>query len=139
MSDWKETPNYDWLEQNIRKMINIQPFNDSDRVGYRGFIFDGSRYIFDNSLLDIGFKQYDTDQDAWYFGTWVHLAEYITVSYAEGDICIIKYRNKDVFKKELQRMADFYGEAPPSFISFAEDKNGNIVQTNHYTERPTIQ
>ena len=39
------------------------------------FIPEGDRYQFDFNLCSgaRGWTQFDTDQDAWYFGIWVHL------------------------------------------------------------------
>ena len=55
---------------------------------HKGFIFGGDRYRFDfNLCLPFnGWKQYDTDQDAWYFGCWVNVIELSVVSYVEGDV-----------------------------------------------------
>ena len=46
------------------------------------------RYEFDFKRCSIakGFAQIDTEQDAWYFGTWVNPSERRIVSYLEGDI-----------------------------------------------------
>ncbi len=35
------------------------------------FIAEGERYSFDGVCWRQGFYQYDTPQDAWYFGLWV--------------------------------------------------------------------
>ena len=137
---WKQTPHYDWLQRTYEAKFGItEEIDHQDYKGFRAFTFSGSRYIFDDVLLDRGFKQYDTDQDAWYFGCWVHLTEFVTVSYAEGDISVRKYRNAKIFKKELQRMNDFYGDPPPAFVSLSSDSNGNFVRTNHYQPRPTME
>ena len=47
-----------------------------------------NRYVFDFNLKD-GWQQYDTDQDAWYFGIWVNLKTLQTLTYAEGDVVLI--------------------------------------------------
>src|SRR4051794_3689335 len=51
---------------------------------------EDGRYIYDFTLLcPNGWKQYDTKQDAAYFGTWVHIEERKVFSYTEGDRCLV--------------------------------------------------
>jgi hypothetical protein len=112
--------------------------HSSDNLIHRGFILNGDRYIFDfdHCSKKTGFQQYDTSQDAWYFGTWVNIKELSTVTYAEGDLTVKLLESKEAMKEELERMATFYGEAPPMCIGL-DLENG--VQTNFYDERPTIE
>ena len=123
----------------MSKLIN-NSLHDKDRDNqiYRGFIMNGNRYIFDFDYCskETGFQQYDTTQDAWYFGTWVNIKELSTVTYAEGDLIINLLESKEAMKKELERMATFQGEPPPMCIGLDLD---NGVQTNFYDERPTIE
>jgi len=63
----------------------------------QSFIEDGSRYQFDNTLLDEGYHQRDSEQDTWYFGTWFNPAKLTLVEYAEGDLTIIKFDDVDEF------------------------------------------
>lgn len=92
------------------------------------------RYYYDFKACksEDGWKQFDTDQDAWYFGVWVHMEKMITVTYAEGDETIVECETKESFKDELQSMIDFYGDPPPAFRHIAQ--NGQV--TDYYDERP---
>ena len=42
------------------------------------------RYYYDRTLLAQGWQQYDTEEDAWYFGIWIHTEKLETFTYAEG-------------------------------------------------------
>lgn len=45
-----------------------------------------SRYHYDDRLTaSDGWQQYDTDQDAYYFGIWINPVKRETFTYAEGD------------------------------------------------------
>lgn len=73
------------------------------------------RYKFDKMCSpDNGWTQYDTTQDAWYFGVWVHDEERLTFTYAEGDISLVECPTEESFQAELKNMAEFYGPPPPA-------------------------
>jgi len=55
---------------------------------------EGSRYIYDNTLLKKGFAQVDTGQDASYFGVWASPKHRIIFTFAEGD-CITQQAETD--------------------------------------------
>ena len=80
----------------------------------------GDRYRFDFSECTEkkGWLQYDTDQDAHYFGIWVHPKKMEIVSYIEGDVIIVKCKDKESFKAEIKSMNEFYGAAPPAFTVY---------------------
>lgn len=99
---------------------------------------NGERYLFDFEICTaaLGWKQYDTDQDAWYYGIWVHPEKRQIVSYTEGDITIVDCPTEESYHAELAAMAEFHGDPPPAVIGF-QCKDGKIIQTNYYDERPT--
>jgi ABC-type transport system substrate-binding protein len=59
-----------------------------------------------------GWKQYDTSQDAWYFGVWVHPEKRVIITYAEGDITVVRCPTNESYHAELKSMAEFYGPPP---------------------------
>ena len=67
--------------------------NDNAVVEYY-FIMDGGRYPFDQVSRRLGFYQYDTPQDAWYFGLWVNPETLRIVSYVEGDITVMEAHDR---------------------------------------------
>jgi hypothetical protein len=53
--------------------------------------------------------QFDSHQDAWYFGQWVNPVTRQILSYVEGDISLITCQTPDLYRKELENMTDFEG------------------------------
>jgi hypothetical protein len=117
--------------------LNSNPRDEADEINALGstvrrrFVFDGDRYYFDcvHCTPEKGWAQYDTKQDAWYFGVWVHEADRQIITYAEGDITVVTSPDAEVFAAELQAMAAFHGAPPPAFVSIDTD-TGQV--TNHY-------
>ncbi len=89
----------------------------------RDFIPNSSRHHWDDFLLfkQKGWAQYDTTQDAWYFGVWVNHGSRLIVTYCEGDVTILESPDADTLKKELAEMAEFYGPPPPAAIYYSAD------------------
>lgn len=100
------------------------------------FIGDGDRYAydFDHCPAKEGWRQYDTENDASYFGVWVHEGRREIVTYAEGDETRVTCPTDDAFRAELARMAEFYGPPPPAAIVI-DTASGTI--TEYYDPRPT--
>lgn len=71
----------------------------------RSFNPDLVRYDFDGPLLERGWLQVDTEQDAWYYGNWVNLEQKRFLGFAEGDITDIRFDND-------QEMADYLRSFP---------------------------
>lgn len=94
---------------------------------------NGSRYAWDAECTQAkGWRQYDTDQDAWYFGVWVNTKLRLVITYAEGDLSRVTCLTPESFRAELASMAEFYGEPPPAFVVLDVDS-----VTHHYDLRPT--
>lgn len=116
--------------------LNSNPRNDADEVNARGskvvrrFVCDGDRYYFDHFVCtsEKGWEQYDTDQDAWYYGVWVHEADRKVISYCEGDITIVTAPDAETFAAEMKSLNDFHGPPPPAFVSYTMDG----TRTEHY-------
>jgi len=109
------------------------------RINERGNIYlfgfmHRDRYFFDFELCtrEKGWRQYDTDQDAPYFGVWVHEEKRLIMTYTEGDITLTVCGSEDSYHEELANMSRFYGEAPRAFAMIFED--GRVVEG--YDPRP---
>ena len=85
--------------------------NEQGNIVYRSFC-SSERYAFDFHGPK-GWKQYDSDQDAWYFGVWYNPSTLQTLSYAEGDITLITCPSWESFIAEMQSMDSFYGKDAP--------------------------
>ena len=96
----------------------------------RGHDFMGDRYRYDFKVCTPakGWQQYDTRQDASYFGVWVHAKRRATFTYCEGDTTLVLCPTAESFAAELADMARFYGPPPPAWIGITHDG----IRTNHY-------
>ncbi|MFM5322087.1 hypothetical protein ACET9O_21100 [Aeromonas caviae] len=92
------------------------------------------RYYYDRTLLAQGWQQYDTDEDAWYFGTWIHTEKLETFTYAEGDTSHVIAPNVEAFSAELARLYLYHPQAP-AFISI--DPQAGVV-TRHFERKPEV-
>ncbi len=101
----------------------------------RSFLLQADRYLFDFQVCSSakGWKQFDTKQDASYFGIWVHSGTRRIVTFAEGDLSTVTCPTVESFQAELASMATFYGPPPPAAIRY--DADG--TRTEYYDERPT--
>jgi len=85
----------------------------------------GDRYRYDMKLVGReGWKQYDTDQDAHYFGCWVNPDKMMTFCYCEGDVTIIRCKDKEHYNAEIQSMNEFYDAG---FVAKTIDMDGNMT------------
>lgn len=94
----------------------------------------GSRYGLDfGPFAGNGWEQFDTTQDASYFGVWVNRGERAIVTYAEGDVSAVVCPTVDTFAAEIENAAAAYGEPPPA--ARAIDAGGAV--TLYFDPRPT--
>ena len=57
-----------------------------------------------------GWEQFDTEQDAWYFGMWVNWAKLLTLTYCEGDWYLVVCPDREHYLAEIEHAIGFYGE-----------------------------
>lgn len=118
-------------------MGDAEPRGEGGTV-VRAFVGDRGRYDFDLKLCPAseGWRQYDTEQDAWYFGVWYHPDARIVVTYAEGDLSVEEYTTNEAWTAQLASMAQFYGPPPPAFIGI--DANGARTDFFDAYARPVL-
>ncbi|MGL5340548.1 MAG: hypothetical protein ACRDAR_17970 [Aeromonas veronii] len=92
------------------------------------------RYYYDRTLLAQGWQQYDTEEDAWYFGIWIHTEKLETFTYAEGDTSHVIAPNVKVFRAELALLYQHHPQAP-AFICI--DLEAGVV-TRHFEAKPEV-
>lgn len=80
-----------------------------------------NRYFFDRILMNKGFKQFDTAQDASYFGVWVSPEQLCSVSYVEGDVIVVCCQDKEHYNAEIKACIDCY---EPGTIAVCIDETG---------------
>ena len=85
------------------------------------------RYIVDfaENRLKEGWLQFDTRQDAPYFGVWMNPLKLQTLSYAEGDWSLVTCDDKDSYNQEIESAIEFYDEGR---IALAIDRDGNSTE-----------
>jgi hypothetical protein len=99
--------------------------NERGNAVHRHF-YPSDRYIADCDEHHGDWAQFDTDQDASYFGVWVDPAHLRTLTYAEGDWTLVTCPDKDHYNAEIQNMLEFYGEG---FIAIGIDsKTGDATR-----------
>lgn len=92
----------------------------------RRLFWSTERYVFDFApdFHADGWQQFDTDQDARYFGVWINSFKHMIVTYAEGDWMLVECGDRERYLRAIQRAIDFYGEG---FIAKVIDQNGVTV------------
>ena len=92
---------------NARIYVNRER-NTLELCGFAGNFGAESRYFFDNLLLDQGFRQFDTEQDAHYFGVWINKKTRTMVTYAEGDLTVTYCPSDSAYSAELKALCEFH-------------------------------
>ncbi|GAG53893.1 unnamed protein product [marine sediment metagenome] len=82
------------------------------------------RWDFNRKFTAAGWEQYDTSQDAWYFGVWVNKRLLQIQTYAEGDLTLVKCPDAEHFNAEIKSMNEFYEEG---FVAKTIDKDGKMT------------
>ena len=67
-------------------------------------------FDFDDDFRAAGWLQFDTNQDAWYYGVWVNPQTLRTLTYAEGDVYLAICPDAEHYNAEIKRMCEFHGE-----------------------------
>jgi hypothetical protein len=108
--------------------------NERGNTITRAFYGERQRYKYDLELCASadGWIQYDTREDAWYFGVWVHPQRRLILTFAEGDETLTECPTEAGYRAELADMAAFYGPPPP--FAVALDNDGTV--THYVAERP---
>ena len=108
--------------------------NERGNTVTQTFHANRNRYAYDGRLCAAagGWVQFDTREDAWYFGVWVHPGRRLVLTFAEGDEILTECPTEASYHAELAHLADFYGEPPP--FATAIDADGTVTQ--YVAERP---
>jgi hypothetical protein len=119
------------------KASAAQPVCDNERGNtiYRAFL-PSERYRIDfaDDFTAEGWLQFDTDQDAEYFGVWVNPVSFRTLTYAEGDWSIVECHDAGHYNSEVADAIRFYGEGfefktvgPEGITEYRQDRSRFLV------------
>ena len=100
--------------------------NDRGNTIYR-LCHSSERYLIDfaDNFTAEGWEQYDTDQDAPYFGVWLNRGSRTTLTYCEGDWCLVDCPTDQSYNLEVQNANEFYGEGR---IALVIDQGGTSTE-----------
>lgn len=93
--------------------IDYETKSTKDGCVVRRQFISTERYIMDcaDDFSKEGWLQYDTDQDASYYGVWVNPTKFLTASYAEGDWYLVECFDRERYNREIERTNAFHEEA----------------------------
>jgi hypothetical protein len=106
----------------IVKLMRAQPLrtdnegkvrvNDNGNLLHDAFLPE-DRYIVDFApdFTSEGWMQFDTNEDAHYFGVWMNPSKRLTLTYAEGDWTLVWCPDAAGYNAEVLHACEFYGTA----------------------------
>lgn len=103
-------------------------------VIYRWF-YDSERYVVDCAEDSKSWDQFDTSQDAPYFGVWVNPTDLMTLSYCEGDWSLVECSSVQQYNAEIQNMIECYDAGyickaigPEHTTTYVQDRNQFFIK-----------
>ena len=109
-----------------RNMITgCPPEYHGPRATHKMFL-EASRYVVDfaEDFFTEGWQQFDTDQDAHYFGIWINKRLKWTLSYMEGDWELVRCKTDESFNAEVNSLVEFFDEGG--------ERNGNFDRSKFF-------
>jgi len=107
--------------------------NDRSNNVETDFYMYRERYHYDEKL-GADWSQYDTDQDAPYFGVWVNATTRQIMTWCEGDESLVTCPTVESFQAELDDAARCYGPAPAAVRAIGMDGS----KTEVFDSRPGV-
>tara|TARA_R100001510_G_C7652578_1_gene210438 strand:- start:722 stop:1126 length:405 start_codon:yes stop_codon:yes gene_type:complete len=101
------------MAQHILGRLRRQSSEQDDGGKLRRIFADVERYCIDFGALQFGWDQFDTDQDAPYFGVWTHDKQREVLTVCEGDWTLSTYDDDASYARALAQLREYYGKAPP--------------------------
>lgn len=103
--------------------------NDRGNTVIRSFM-PSSRYVVDfaEDFTAEGWLQFDTDQDAHYFGVWVNPTKMLTLSYAEGDWTLVICPSVTAYNAEIEDCCRFYGEGKVATVIDMRERSTTVYR-----------
>jgi len=125
MSGFTGLPQVDALLEKAEETINEQGHRT------RKAFLDADRYLFDFNL-DGEWEQFDTEDDAAYFGVWLNKAKLRTLAYIEGDLIFTQCVDAAGYDAKISALCAFH-QAAPAFVGI---KPASV--TKYYQDRSAL-
>jgi hypothetical protein len=97
-------------ENKFRPVREVYSNNQGNTVIHRHRSADRYIFDFDTDFRAAGWLQFDTDQDASYYGVWVNPRSFRTLSYCEGDVYLVVCPDAEHYNTEVRALCDCRGE-----------------------------
>jgi hypothetical protein len=97
-------------EREFKPVRDVCPNDQGNTVVRRHRSADRYIFDFDSDFRSLGWLQFDTDQDASYFGVWVNRRLFRTLSYCEGDVYLVVCVDVEHYNAEIKALCEFHGE-----------------------------
>ena len=97
-------------EKEFTPIRDVYPNDQGNTVVHRHRDADRYLFDFDDDFRAAGWLQFDTDQDASYYGVWVNPKLLRTLSYCEGDVYLVVCADAAHYNAEIQSLCAFHGE-----------------------------
>jgi hypothetical protein len=107
--------------------------NARDNTVHRYF-WSADRHVIDHAsdFEKMGWEQFDTDQDDWYFGVWVNRKLLFTLSYSEGDWILVSSDSNAGYNREIQALIHYHDEG---VIMRSLDADGKLTTYRQQRDR----
>ena len=97
-------------EMEFRPVRDVYINDQGNTVVHRHRSADRYIFDFDDDFCAAGWRQFDTDQDASYYGVWVNSRLLRTLSYCEGDVYLAVCQDAQHYNAEIKALCAFHGE-----------------------------
>lgn len=130
----------------ILSMLKKQkPEHTKDATSYHMF-FPSNRYVVDYSIQSTTWEQFDTDQDAEYFGVWMNKHTQRSLTYAEGDWYLHIFNSPDLYDKNLIEAFKYYGTkhfmtvigVDGQATRYFQDRSHLLINPSLFTKEPPV-
>ena len=129
------------LTTTILKVMRRQEPSETDAgTTYRRMFFPSERYVIDfaDDFGSEGWQQFDTDQDAAYFGVWLNPVHRVILTYAEGDWSLEECPTVEHYNDAIGRLCECYGTgrialcigADGSAVEYCQDRSEFLKGTD---------
>ena len=115
----------------VAMLRDVEPDNgttpaERDGCTLRRVFCPAERYVVDfaEDFTSEGWLQFDTDQDAAYFGVWLNPRQRVTLTYCEGDWTLVECPDVERYVAEVKRAIAFYDEGS---IGTTIDADGTVT------------